>query len=182
MVLGFLMAALNQGVQFGLLAWKDQAQAVARNADLDAVDRIVRGLIEQMDPGGLRGETVRIQGTDRTLVFRSELPAAASPVPVPRADVQLGVDAAHRLVLAWRPYYRVWLGTPRPPATVALAEGVERVEFAYWKASPGAGAWVPSWSDPGLPPLIRLRIIFPAGSKRQWPDIVSGPRRDRWQQ
>jgi len=177
-VLGFLAAALSQGVQFGLLAWRDQAQAVSRNADLDAVDRTVRSLIEQMDPGAMTGEQLRVQGTDRSLAFRTELPAAASPVPVPRADVELGVDAAHRLVLSWRPFHRIWLGPPRAAATVPLVEGVERVEFAYWQA----GAWLASWSGPGLPPLVRLRIVFPKASKRQWPDIVAGPRRDRWQQ
>jgi general secretion pathway protein J len=177
-VLGFLAAALSQGVQLGLLAWQSQAQRAARNADLDAVDRIVRTLIEQMDPGAPSGEQFRVKGTDRTLAFRTALPDAASPLPVPRADVELGLDAAHRLVLAWRPYHRVWLGPPKPQATIALVEGVQRVEFAYWQRSPGA--WVSAWPGPGLPPLVRVRIVFPAGSTREWPDIVAGPRRERW--
>ena len=55
-------------------------------------------------------------------------------------------------------------------------DGVERIELAYWPrpGSPGspAPAWASAWAGNDLPLLIRLRVVFPPGDGRHWPDIV----------
>src|ERR1700756_2942831 len=50
-VFAFLVLGLTQGTQFGLRAWHAQAETIQATADLDTTDRVLRQLIERMDPG-----------------------------------------------------------------------------------------------------------------------------------
>ena len=176
-VLGFILAGLTQGVRYGLRATDTQARTLAERSELDAVDRALRRLIEQMDPGsGRDGATVR--GGIGQLVFVSELPAA-SGLPTRRADIAVGVDGARRLVLratprpAGKPF-----GPPPLPLETELLRGVDHIEFAYWPRSQAA-QWASSWNARELPLLVRLRVVFPPGDRRHWPDIIASPRRQR---
>jgi len=176
-VLGFILAGLTQGVRYGLRATDTQARTLAERSELDAVDRAVRRLIEQMDPGSARDGAL-VRGGVGQLVFVSELPAA-SGLPTRRADIALGVDGARRLVLratprpAGRPF-----GPPPPPLETELLRDVDHIEFSYWPRSPAA-QWNSSWTARDLPLLVRLRVVFPTGDRRHWPDIIASPRRQR---
>ncbi len=176
-VLGFILAGLTQGVRYGLRATDTQARTLAADGELDAVDRTLRRLIEQMDPGTVR-DGVAMRGGGGQLVFVSELPAA-SGLPIRRADIALGVDGARRLVLRAtpRPPGKPF-GPPAPPIETELLRDVDHVEFAYWPrtASP---QWTSSWNANELPLLVRLRMVFPPGDRRHWPDIIASPRRQR---
>jgi general secretion pathway protein J len=54
-----------------------------------------------------------------------------------------------------------------------LLEDIDRLELAYWR-----GAWVTRWEAAALPQLVRVRIVFPHGDPRHWPDILVAPRRE----
>jgi general secretion pathway protein J len=66
---------------------------------------------------------------------------------------------------------------------VVLA-GIESLEWAYLgSASSASGAlidqrrWSPGWSGSKHPPaLVRLRVTFPAGDRRRWPELLVDPR------
>ncbi len=174
-VLGFLMLALSQGVQFGLRAWRAQARIVTEYGDLDAVDRTLRTLIGRMDPGSMAEPTL-LRGQEHTASFTTELPLVARQLPTRLADVTLALDPAHRLSLFWVPHVRTWIGPPRVPDRADLATGVERIELSYW---PRTGGWATSWNARELPALIRIRLVFPEASHMHWPDIVAAPMRDR---
>lgn len=79
-VLGFLMVGLAEGLHLGVQFWDRQRQAMDAVSELDATDRALRRLIEQMDPGG-RIEMSDIDGTARTLRFTTQLPDAAGALP-----------------------------------------------------------------------------------------------------
>jgi general secretion pathway protein J len=176
-VLGFLVIGLTEGVHFGLRAWELQARMIGRREDLDAVDRTLRRLVETMDPG-TSGDPLTLQGNPASLAFTAELPMTSS-LPIQRADVGLGVDAAHRLVLRWTPHLHAIRFGPAPAAqTSELLRGVDRLEVAYWGSAAGGG-WQNRWNQDGLPGLIRIRLIFVKGDPRHWPDIVAAPMRDR---
>lgn len=176
-VLGFILAGLSQGVRYGLRATDTQARLVAERGELDAVDRALRHLIEQMDPGTARAGA-GVQGSAGRLAFVSELPAASGLV-AGRADIALGVDGARRLILR---------ATPRPPGTpfapppppieTELLRDVAGIELAYWPRGPDA-QWASEWTANELPLLVRLRVKFPPNDRRRWPDIVASPRRER---
>ena len=176
-VLGFVLAGLSGGVRYGLRAADTQARTLAERSELDAVDRAVRNLIEQMDPGTVRDGT-GMQGTAGRLVFVSELPAA-SGLPTRHADIALGLDGARRLVLRAVPHLPGRpFGPPPLPVEEELLRDVDHVEFSYLGRDAGAG-WASAWGGKELPASIRLRVVFPPGDRRHWPDIVASPRRER---
>jgi hypothetical protein len=54
---------------------------------------------------------------------------------------------------------------------------VDRLQLAYWGA-PSTGApegWLAEWDSPLLPNLIRVRLTFAKGDRRQWPDLIAAP-------
>jgi general secretion pathway protein J len=80
-------------------------------------------------------------------------------------------------MLRWRPYLRATRLRPLPPPNeTELLRGVSRIELAFWR--PGGG-WVSTWRSPDLPALVRVRLDFPSGDPRHWPDIVASPALDR---
>lgn len=179
-VVGLLMATLAQGTQFGLRAWQSQAKMIAERGDLDAVDRSLRTMIERMSPGSYRNEAPVLAGNTRSVAFRTELPMGAGALASREAEITIAVDAAHRLQLLWRPYYRHPVGPLAPPGQAVLLEGVDHIEIAYFQlgAGPEGGTWLSAWNTSGLPKLIRIRILFDNVRRARWPDIVAAPRRD----
>jgi general secretion pathway protein J len=84
--------------------------------------------------------------------------------------------AARRLVLRWRPYlHATWL-VPRPPMTeTELPQNVEGLDPAYWR--PGGG-WASACQGRDLPAPVRIRLLFAAGDRRHWSDVVVAPLLD----
>lgn len=179
-VLGFVLAGIAGGVQFGQRAADMQARSIAAHADLGGADRLLRRLVAEMDPGA-QNDPPHVTGSASALGFTTDLGRAAAPLGEGEADVGLGVDGQRRLVLRWTPsLHAVRLGPAPAPATAVLLDGVERVEFAYWgHAERGAGAWVTNWTEKDIPPLVRIRLRFPADSHRSWPDIIAATERIR---
>lgn len=170
-VLGFLMVGLTQGLRLGLGAWGRQSTMIARREDLDAVDRTLRGLIEQLNPGTPTDPPL-IAGEPGRIAFTSRLPFALG---AESADIAIGLDAQHRLVMHWTPHlHGRRVGAAPPPQTAVLIDRLARIEFAYWRP---AGGWVRTWTESRLPALIRIRLIFPPGDSRHWPDLVAAPLR-----
>ena len=172
-VMGFLLAGLSQATRFGLRAWDIQARMIDQHGELDAVDRTLRRLIQQLDPGNPTTGAA-LAGNARRIVFTSDLPMAAASA-ARRADMILTVDTAHRLMLRWTPHLHVRrVGPPAAPHDIELLRGVDRLELGYWRRD-GAGGWLNQWSDRELPSLIRIRIVFVEGDGRTSPDIVAAP-------
>lgn len=175
-VFGFILAGMSQGVRYGLRATDRQARTMAENSELDSVDRALRRLIERIDPGSAR-DGPALRGTAGRMTFVSELPAA-NGLSDSLADFGLGVDGARRLVLRASPRRP---GTPfgpsPPPLDSELVAGVDHIELSYWPRG-RSPSWMNAWAINELPMLVRLRVVFPAGDSRHWPDIVVAPRRE----
>ncbi len=175
-VLGFLLAGLTAGTRFGLRAWATQTRLIDRRAELDAVDRTLRGLIGGMDPGW-RVDPPNIVGTAHGLAFTATLPQGAAltaGMTERRADMLLTVDGAHRLLLRWTPALHAHALLAQPSHETVLLAGVERIELGYWREA-GGGAWLGSWEGRVPPGLVRLRIVPEGGGS--WPILVVAPRR-----
>lgn len=173
-VLGFLMVGLSQGVRFGLTAWGMQERLINQRGDLDAVDRALRQMIAQMDPG-TRADPAQVAGTQAEFAFTAVLPLTADGGS---ADMLLMVDPAHRFSLRWIPHLHARrIGPPPPPRVEALLDGVKQVRFAYWRPSGNGGSWAGTWEGKSLPTLVRIQIEFQEGDRRHWPDIVAAPLR-----
>lgn len=172
-VLGFLMAGLAGGVRLGMLAWGAQDRAIAAHGELDAVDRALRHLIEQADPGDPT-HAAGVGGGATRLALVTRLPAASDRA----VEAALLVESGQRLVLRWTPRrFGRPIGPPPPAQQTELLGGVDAVQFAYWARS-GEGGWRSAWDNQDPPALIRIRLRF-ADATRRWPDIVAAPARER---
>ncbi len=174
-VVGLLLVLLTQGVRFGLQATQLQARAMDRNGDLHAIDRALRRLVAQADPG-IYPEPASMRGTSQAVSFVTELPRSLAGA-VQRADVVLLAEGG-RLLLRWTSHRHVLL-TGSAPAwqDTVLLDGVERIELAYQPAG-ATGTWRPSWTAGKLPSLIRVRIVFGQDGGRRWPPILVAPLRE----
>jgi general secretion pathway protein J len=172
-VFGCVMIGLSQGVQFGLHARSMQSRTVDARSGLETTDRVLRAVVEQMDPG-TTDRPATVSGTEHTLGFITTLAGGGQPV-----DAALGVDAAHRLVLRWAPrLHAVRIGPPPALSESELLGDVDHIEFAYWEPPDDhGGRWVQNWHGTRLPGLIRMRIVFGRGDRRQWPEIILTPMR-----
>jgi general secretion pathway protein J len=171
-VLSFLFVGLAQGVHFGLLAWATEARLTNGNDDFNTLDNTLRHLIEAADPGDDLDSAPFAANGDR-LDCITALPNAAGSMLGRRIQATLLVDVDHRLMLRWQPSARaIRLRAPPEPTETELLRGVSRIELAFWR--PG-GAWISAWRSPELPTLVRVRLHFPPGDRRHWPDIIAAP-------
>lgn len=178
-VLAFVVAGLSQGLRFGLRATERQERLSAERGDVDAVDRLLRRLVEQADPGTSR-DPYGLTGDGERFTFVTALGPAMGGMPGNgAAEVGLGVEG-QKLVLTWRPIsHTVAFDAAPPPGRLTLADGIERIEVRYWGGDGSAPpVWRTAWQGPVLPVLIRVRLVFRQPA-RHWPDIVAGPARPR---
>ena len=116
------------------------------------------------------------------MTFTSTLPIAAAGQITRLVDVTVTSDAAHRLVVSWTPHLPNLIDPEATRGSSVLLNGLERLEFSYWLAAPGAasGVWVSRWTGSVPPRLIRTRIVLDAPPGAHFPDIIAAPGRERW--
>jgi general secretion pathway protein J len=172
-VLGILMAGLGQGMRFGMTAWTRQAALVDRTADLDALDRTMRGMLTNATSGAAHGRNDFV-GTEDGVTFDGVLPLAVA-TGGRRAKITLTLDDQHRLMLHWASVL-IDPNTNAPAAGDAVVvDHVERVTFAYWQTGGDGPGWRDRWTAVTVPALIRLRLEFAKGDPRHWPDMIVAP-------
>jgi hypothetical protein len=175
-VLGLLVLGLASGTRFGLFAFDQQSRVIAHRADLDAVYRTLRHLIEHAVPGS-EWEPLDFVGTTHSAVFTSIVPAPGSGSPTRRADIELAVDAGHQLLLVWTPHlHAIRIGPPPVAVKTPVLQGVARLELAYLPAQ--SGRWTSVWHDAQPPRLVRIRIVFSDPNTQGWPDLLVAPMLD----
>jgi len=170
-VFGLLLAGLTQTARFGLFAWRQEARMSDAKTDLEAADRSLRSIIENLAPGDEAGRA-GMTGSADTLTGRTRLRVPGSGMEQIPVEAGLAVSGA-RLVLRWRPYHHGDpLQAPPPPQEAELIGGVARLGIAYWQST---GLWTSSWKEPDLPLLIRLHLTFAGDNPPRWPDLVVAP-------
>jgi len=169
-VLGFILAGLAQAQHFGMSAWSLETRLADNASELERVDRVIRALIEQAAPAVSNGDKP-FEGEEHRMLFITELPDEPQDQPVRRAQVSIGVDDKHRLVLRWQPAANATALVPLPaPKEIVLAQGLERIDLAYRHAAADGGKWGKTWTDSPLPALVQLHFVLPGG--RKWPDMA----------
>jgi general secretion pathway protein J len=170
-VFGFLLVGLSQSVRFGLTAWRQAARMSDGKTDLEAVDRSLRSIVENLAPAADAARPP-IDGLNNAMSGLTQLRIPNSGFAPTRTEVGLTLSAGH-LMLRWRPYHHSTpFGPSPPPAETELMNGVASLRIAYWQQ---AGAWTPNWHETALPALIRFRITFAGEGAPTWPDIIIAP-------
>ena len=177
-VLGVLFATLSQGVRFGFRKLGAPGPGAAHAARrLSAVDRTLRRLVEQMDPGSERdGATLAgprpCDGVHGAAAIRCGSPA---PCGNPRRTCGCASRMAGCCCPGCRTVMRYGWGRFRRRRPPMLMDGIAGIDLGYW--SDGAQHWSSSWTGNSLPDLVRIRIVFGEHDPRHWPDIVEAPVR-----
>jgi general secretion pathway protein J len=170
-VFGFLLVGLSQAARFGLLAWRQDARISAGKTDLEAVDRALRLVVENLTPGD-EAARVSVDGSASALTGVTRLRVPGSGLTPVRVEAGVAVSG-RRLVLRWRPYHH-WtrFGALPPPQETSLVTGVSGLVIEYLQPP---GKWLSTWRDPELPLLIRFRVSFAGPEAPHWPDIIVAP-------
>jgi general secretion pathway protein J len=180
-VFGLLGVALTYGVRTGLAMWDAEQRHLGETADLDAAARVLRSLLTRIPArpsadGTLAGVAfARLKGSPDRFSYVGELPTGFGTSRL--ADLVLTRERG-RLVLLWSPYrHEHPLAPPPPPSAAELLRGIDRLEFDYWGApNPNAPRrWQAQWDALYPPQLIRIRVTFPTGDRRHWPDLLVAP-------
>ena len=180
-VLGFLFIGLNQGTRTGFALWNSQTRRIGETDELDATARLTRDLLSGIPilPGTTSDtapQAIAITGERDRLAFVGDLPTGFGTTR--RADITL-LRSTGRFVLSWSPHrHERDREPPMAPTETELIRGVDRLDIAYFgAASPEAPPeWRAQWAGPRLPLLIRVRLRFPKGDRRRWPDLIAAPQ------
>ncbi len=169
-VLGVILVGLGQATRFGMSAWGLETRLADNASALERMDRILRLLIEQASPP-VSTDDKPFDGQEHRLSFKTLLPDEPQSEPVRHAQVALGVDDHHRLVLRWQIRANATLlGQAPKEQQIVLAEGIERIDLAYRQNAADGGKWSKTWTDGALPGLVQIHFVLANGHHR-WPDM-----------
>jgi general secretion pathway protein J len=159
-VLGFVLAGLVQATRFGINAWDVQTKLTDKAAEMERLDRVLRLLVEQATPP-MEADDKPFQGLEHRMILVTRLPDQPATQPVRRAQVAVGVDDQHRLLLRWQPHPNAVAIQKLPdPQQIVLCEGVDHIDFAYRQAAGDGGRWKTAWDDSSLPALVTIHIVL----------------------
>ncbi len=168
-VFSLVLVALERGFQAATMIFERQRGMLASQAELGAVDQFLRNLVVHANGGNAREDQVFF-GRPHGFVLRGPSPLALGGTEGSSADFRLSVDDQHRLTIVWMAYRHV-TDAARPAHQEVLLKGIQTIDCDYF----ADGKWENSWYSSGLPALVRIRILFPDGDRRHWPDIVAAP-------
>jgi general secretion pathway protein J len=175
-LMGMVTVMLLGSTRFGVAAWARTDALAATAQDLALGRAILARDLETAYPEWSVDEHavqhVPFEGTDRQLVFLAPAPESMGAAGFVRFTLRADAD---RLELSGVPE----LSTVDPPPASVLVSGASSTEFAYY--GPAGIGEAPAWQDhwqgrAQLPLLVRVRVGFPAGDLRKWPDLVVRPR------
>jgi general secretion pathway protein J len=176
-LLSLLSGALIQAVQFAL---RTERTTGARANDFDAIastQQFLRRTVGTMYPyePATPEQASAVIGTRETLEFTADAPLAATLRGHYRYRLEVRQDGAVRELIVRSDVDRAgFIALPPREAAEVLLAGFEQVEFAYWqRTEDGNGLWSPVWTERHrAPDLVRLRVAFPAGDRRQFPELL----------
>lgn len=194
-LLAVLMALMFGGLRFGTRVWESGDASLRGLAEMQTAANFIRRQIAQSIPRNLPAQP---GASATTASFRGAPDGLRLITPAPSRlmrgglyEIVLGLDGAGRggasRLIAWlRPLDR-GAGADRPTLDqdertrqVVLLEGVANVRLRYF----GQGAdfdeppqWHDRWEDMLAPPdLVSVRLDFPPGDRRGWPELVVAPK------
>lgn len=162
-LIGLIALATFESLRFAQRTHDKVARGGAASWEIFAAQRLVRSLIESADPPELEG---RREG----IALTAAAPLAAGGEGLFRYELALHESRGRKDVLIrWRPEHQ----HAGRSAEEVLIENVAGVEWAFLEGS----GWRAEWLERRrLPLLVRMRVLFPSGDSRQWPDLVAATR------
>jgi len=182
-LMALLSVILFGGLRFGVRAWEAGGEHVEQATRLDTVQNLLRQQVSrarspELDAGADPRPPPAFVGGAESLQFIAPLPAhrGAGGSYLFYLTVSEG-DGRSDLKLAWHLFRPEDLaaGDVPPDEETTLLEGIAGIELAYYGATDPEQPmqWWEAWDGAGgRPQLVRLRVEFPPGDPRRWPDLI----------
>src|SRR5262245_45924092 len=182
------------GLRFGLRAWESGSRLMDEAAQVELAQGLLRRELSQARLPSLVIAEEEEHDTISAFVGTADAMSFVAPLPSHSGIAGLGVfllserqpqngDGA-TLTLAWKVFRPDEFNSQtaeaaEPDEERVLLEGFAGMELAYYGRfdSNLPPDWLDHWDGNfGLPELIRVRVSFPAGDRRRWPDLLVAPR------
>lgn len=180
-LMALLSVILFGGLRFGIRAWETGGRNLEEAGRIESVQSLLRRELTQarfLPQKDNAGPIAPFKGDASSLVFMAPLPnhGGAGGSYLFRLALRES-NGRSDLTLAWRLYRPELLASDREifdDGTVLVGD-IASIELSYY-GSPGPQLplqWWDKWNgSSGRPRLIRLRMEFPPGDRRRWPDLI----------
>lgn len=169
-LMALISIALFGGMRFGMRAWETGSERFERLTRIELVQSLVRRQLGQARPSRPGNPVPTFVGQIDRVVFIA---------PSPK---QGDADADFLFVLAKTEAHQqsqldlTWTSSGASASgETTLIDNIASVELGYYGApDPQRPAqWSTQWDGAGgLPALVRVRLTFPKGDERRWPDLI----------
>ncbi len=180
-ILAMISVLISSGLVTGHRVWSRLDRATAAGEAVGSAQSVMRGLIERAYPitrFDASAPYVDFEGSGGTVTFFGQPSEAGRPGALRR--YQLGLDAGGEVVLSSATSLTRDRNAPYTDRQV-LVRGARSLDLAYFGAGPPDNTlrWRDLWRDrPAPPQLVRVRVQFPPGDARRWPDLIVRPLAD----
>jgi general secretion pathway protein J len=188
MLVGLAIMALVSVVLFAGIGRIGIANALTSRGDalvddIHSAQFLLRDRLERVVPlaDPQAGSAVDLAGTAESLDFIGYAPDRAAPDAAQRYRLALNSQGA--LMLYQLSTLDDRIDAHGPDVTgwnrVQLLGGASALSLRYFGSDPATGTtdWQTGWSHrPTLPMAVAIRVSFPEGDPRAWPDLVIHPR------
>jgi general secretion pathway protein J len=175
-----------EGLRFSERVWTQVVRTDDANWNVFVAHRFLRDVLEPLfpfKPERANGAAFGLEGTASEASFSASTSPFKGVGALNRYHVFLAADQSNsprkNVLITWHVDRdgRTEHSTAGERQEVLL-ENVERIEWSYLDAPCNAPAtWRDEWAGRHeLPALVRLRVIFPKGDSRRWPDLIVTPR------
>jgi len=167
-LLGLLFVLLLGGLRFGTRAWERGTSTAAAGDTVRSAQSLLRAEIERACP---RRTAARPEQPPR-VAFTGDAVELGFLAPAPVSNGGRSCVPVTLRVRSQGAFQRLVLGTGAAESDLVSRAGA--IAFAYLPAN---GPWRDSWAGQAyLPVLVRLRVTFPLGDGRVWPELFIAPR------
>lgn len=175
-LLGFMSLLMLQGLAASRNLWGGATAQAAIAESIEGAQGLLRERLSHTFPSTRYDAPTPYPdfvGAANSLVFTAPLPAAAGPGALRRYSLM--IDSSGDLVLTASS--ELWGRRSGPVTAEVLLRGVQGLDIAYLDApADRKGRWRDQWfKEPAMPVLVRVRVRFPAGDRRWWPDLLVSP-------
>lgn len=180
-LLSLLSLLLMNALQFGFKSWERNAAHGAAVEEVLTAQNTLRRYLANSYPmfsaDARQGGNILFSGDDKSLSFIADAPSALGGSHARFTLSAAGQGSRTDFVLRVAPELTEASDLPSAERAV-LVQDVSSVQFAYFGKRRGESTmrWHGSWArETALPQLVRLRVSFPPGSIRMWPEMIVAP-------
>jgi general secretion pathway protein J len=181
LILSMLVLMLTTGLGTGRRVWERMDSSALSIESIEGAQTLLRDRIERIY-GATRFDSAApyadFRGLPNRINFLAPPPEVARPQALRRYDLSLDSNG-NLLLSSWSDV----AADPHNPVvtTVVVLRAVQGLDIAYFgTAEPDlTPRWRPTWDHQPAPPrLVRVRLAFAPGDRREWPDMIVKPAAD----